>query len=480
MAGMFYSLQEAAERLGIDQDAFKDLVTEGKIREFRDGPNLLFKVNEVEAMASEIPAAEPQQASEPEAIEIEPLESTDIEPEPVEMEESEFEISEPQAPEPEVSDIEPLEFDVPELDSATPEEPNFELEPETPEPQPTEPDISEFDTSEFMAMDSTPTEESAPDEGMPDFGTAEFDLSEPETEQPEVADFDLEPEPELPEVPPSEQQAGTSEILLAPETGAPLPPSELTDADTAITGEGVNLLGDTDQDYEITDDTLGETTGSLGLTGTTPEASIEEIEGDINLDSFGSGSGLLDLSLQADDTSLGGILDEIYTSEGDAPEPSETGTTDDVSAEAGIVQEEDFGGALPTAQMAPVGMARMVAIPPDAQSNTLGMLLLLPLLMVLYTAIVAVAGMKGVNPSILSAIQSYIWYIVGGAIFLAFIIVGAAFMVGRDKSTAGTKPKKAKKEKPKKEKKSLFGRKSKKKGDELPPPPEDLNLDDLD
>ena len=33
----------------------------------------------------------------------------------------------------------------------------------------------------------------------------------------------------------------------------------------------------------------------------------------MNLDTFGSVSGLLDLSLQADDTSLGGILDEIYT-----------------------------------------------------------------------------------------------------------------------------------------------------------------------
>lgn len=42
---------------------------------------------------------------------------------------------------------------------------------------------------------------------------------------------------------------------------------------------------------------------------------LEEIEEDVNLDSFGSGSGLLDLSLQADDTSLGGIIDEIYTSE---------------------------------------------------------------------------------------------------------------------------------------------------------------------
>ncbi len=52
------------------------------------------------------------------------------------------------------------------------------------------------------------------------------------------------------------------------------------------------------------------------------EASLEEIEKDASLDTFGSGSGLLDLSLQADDTSLGGILDEIYTPGGEGKAPA--------------------------------------------------------------------------------------------------------------------------------------------------------------
>ena len=49
MAGMFYSLREAAEKLNISEDQLKELAQEGKLREFRDGPNLLFKVDEVEA-----------------------------------------------------------------------------------------------------------------------------------------------------------------------------------------------------------------------------------------------------------------------------------------------------------------------------------------------------------------------------------------------------------------------------------------------
>ena len=42
--------------------------------------------------------------------------------------------------------------------------------------------------------------------------------------------------------------------------------------------------------------------------------------------------------------------------------------------------------------------AAYVEAAPDAQSNILGMLLFLPMLALLYTAIVAVAGLRGVTP----------------------------------------------------------------------------------
>jgi excisionase family DNA binding protein len=67
MAGMFYSLKEAAQRLGIGEDQVKQLAKEGKLREFRDGSNLLFKIEEVNTLAAEgidltaeeLPAEEP-------------------------------------------------------------------------------------------------------------------------------------------------------------------------------------------------------------------------------------------------------------------------------------------------------------------------------------------------------------------------------------------------------------------------------------
>ena len=379
MAGMFYSLKEAAERLNKTEKELKQIVKEGKLREFRDGPNVLFKVEEVEALMSDTGVMPSEQAPELEELELEAAEMETLEPEALESE-----VVEPEA----------LEYE--------------ELSPEAPSPE------------------------------MPEF----------EEPAPEA----LEEEP----LAPLEQETGTSEILLAPETGAPLAPSELTDADTALTGEGISVLGETDSDYQVTDDTMAETAVP---TGTTPEVPLEEIEEDVNLDSFGSGSGLLDLSLQADDTSLGGILDEIYMAEGEAQEPAPaevgSGSAAAVAAEAEEVIAEEEPVALQPAPDVPALAQPYIELAPDMQSNTLGMMLFLPLVVILYTAVVAIAGLKGVTPSILAGIQGLIWYIMGGVAVVAVLVTGAAFMLGGGGGTAtkAKKPKAKKAPKAKKEKK---------------------------
>ena len=375
MAGMFYSLQEAAEKLNKTEEEIKQIVQDGNLREFRDGPNLLFKVEEVEALMSE--------ASE------EALEALELEPESLGLE---------------VSEMEELEEEIPEA-----EEIDFDI----------------------------------PADGNPELEALEAEM-----------------------LAPAEEAMGTSEILLAPETGAPLAPSELTDADTALAGEGISVLGETDGDYEISDDTLAETAIPMATSGTGPEMPLEEIEGDVNLDSFGSGSGLLDLSLQADDTSLGGILDEIYTDEVEGAEPSfEEGGSDSaagVAAEAGAMLEEEqpmIAQAGPEVSMA-LGRPYVEAAP-DMQSNILGMLLFLPFFIIIYTAVVAFSGRSGVMPSILSSIRGFIWYIMGGFAGLTAILAGVAFMTGGDgsakvkkakKPKAPKAPKAKKEKKPKKEK----------------------------
>lgn len=54
MAGMFYTLQEVVEKLGKSESQVQDLIRDGKLREFRDGAKLLFKVSEVEDLTANL------------------------------------------------------------------------------------------------------------------------------------------------------------------------------------------------------------------------------------------------------------------------------------------------------------------------------------------------------------------------------------------------------------------------------------------
>ena len=303
MAGMFYSLQEVAEKLNKTEQQVQQLVKEGKLREFRDGTNVLFKIDEVEALTSEAAAKVP--------------------------------------------------------------------------------------------------------------------------EEPPAA---------------SEQQITEDEILLAPESTDQDTSieSKLTDEDTTIDSEGIDVLGKTDTDYQITDDTLGETRVGSG----TDEVLLEEIEEDVNLDSFGSGSGLLDLSLQADDTSLGGILDEIYTPEAGQDNEAEGA---DSEMQVGFEDEQmlpEEEPATPQAGLKAAAAAPALAEPqPDTLSDALGIMLFLPLLAIVYTAIVTIAGFRNVMPVILEKIQGIIWYVTIGLVVAAGIVVGAGFMLAGKSAKPARKPK---------------------------------------
>lgn len=53
MAKMFYTMDETKSALGKSEDEIKQLSREGKLREFRDGPRLMFKADQVEALKSD-------------------------------------------------------------------------------------------------------------------------------------------------------------------------------------------------------------------------------------------------------------------------------------------------------------------------------------------------------------------------------------------------------------------------------------------
>ena len=54
MAKMFYTLEEAKNALGRSEDEIKAYAREGRLREFRDGPRLMFKADQVEQLRSDL------------------------------------------------------------------------------------------------------------------------------------------------------------------------------------------------------------------------------------------------------------------------------------------------------------------------------------------------------------------------------------------------------------------------------------------
>ncbi|MCK4752399.1 MAG: hypothetical protein KAS75_03060 [Planctomycetes bacterium] len=337
MAGMFYSLQETAQALGVTEDQVEEFVQQGKLREFRDGPNVLFKIDEVKSLLSDTSIIAAKQI------------------------------------------------------------------------------VEEVDATEADTIDET--------------------------------EADTIDEEEISLI--SEEADGGSSFG-----------DELSDADTAMAEEGIGVLGGTGTgtDYQLTDDIMGGTSS-----GTGSEASLEEIEEDVNLDTFGSGSGLLDLSLQADDTSLGGILDEIYTPEGEEGQATAgNGSAVDVATEAEQMLPDEEYGIPQGASMAGAGVQAYIEPAPDMQSNAFGIMLFLPLLITFYTAIVVIASFKNVMPVILTTVQGLIWHIMAGVAVAALLIVGIACMGGGDKAA---KPKVKKEKKPKKKKEKKKKKKKRKKGD---------------
>lgn len=54
MAKMFYTLDETRTALGKSEEDIKQLTREGRLREFRDGPRLMFKADQVEQLKAEL------------------------------------------------------------------------------------------------------------------------------------------------------------------------------------------------------------------------------------------------------------------------------------------------------------------------------------------------------------------------------------------------------------------------------------------
>ena len=194
-----------------------------------------------------------------------------------------------------------------------------------------------------------------------------------------------------------------------------------TDAGASDTGRPDTALGagdvqPVDEDQLALPDT--ETPGSAAGTG----GSDQDV---LQLDGSGSGSGLLDLTREGDDTSLGAVLDEIYPSEEDTTAGLSglgsgiaaglgTGLASALTPEAAEPQAADRGPAVDAAQLAQDRIVRAT------RPFIVGMFLAVALLALALSAVAAV--LQGIMPG-------YLVFVCQNLLYFLIAFVAAALLV---------------------------------------------------
>ena len=184
-----------------------------------------------------------------------------------------------------------------------------------------------------------------------------------------------------------------------------------TKEDTVITAEGISIFDDEDLEIEAAD--------PMAKTQIAP--SLEE---QMSMEGVGSGSGLLDLTRESDDTSLGAeVLDHI--------EMDDTGGSDMVVMpdETGTYAQQPGAAAEAVTAAAPVYVEAI-----DASSGFFGGMIVGCALVAVILGAVVLAAMQGVVPGYLSAMKEQVAIVVGASVVVVLVFAIAGLMVG--KSTA--------------------------------------------
>jgi len=398
MAGMFYSLEEVMAQLGKTEDQVKELIAQGKLKEFRDGDKVLYKADQVQQLAGS--AEEPEEIVELTADQAPDL-GGDAEDELIALEPDAEDAEGSLALEPaaEVSDeslaLEAEETAVPQADAEQP-----------PKPKTDEDEDIDLDLDN-LNLDAASSEGSSIE--------LLLDETTPISDNPDV-DID--------------ESIGANISGI----GAEVDLAELSKADTNIGTTGINVLADTDDEYKLTNDTKSETIAS-----DEESTGLGDLDDDINMDSVGSGSGLLDLSLQADDTSLGAVLDDILPAAGEAAEAPLTAEESHIAEEADkIFEEAGEDSAMSAVASEPKMVARYIEPEPDTMSNACGIMLFVPLLALIYAVIIVLMGLKGISPAIMKFSvgggpmgMAMIWTIVIGLSVVSLLIIGLSALSGK-------------------------------------------------
>jgi len=422
MAKMYYSLEETIANLNCTEEQLKGLVRSGKLREFRDAGKLAYRVDEVSKLASET-GDNVVVESEGDALELE--DSGEIAMAPME-EESDSGITSALSGSGSAAGLSDLNLGGSDTGESLAE-------------------LGESDAAGVLNLEDTG--EADGELKLEDTGSDSSAGGEDDTAA--VALEDSGADSGADEVGLEDSGSGTgADILSLDEVDKDVVEGMKKD-DTVITNIGISVFDD--EDLEITADPMAKTL----LTGADEH---------LGLDGSGAGSGLLDLTRESDDTSLGAELLEGIDMGGEASEAvpaapavaeGDTDTAEPVAEEEAILPEAQAEPAVAAASVAQVQVVG--ALPPVSPAFT-GLLIAAAVALVLAGALSIATAMQ-VWPTYLAFLADYFGFFMGGTVLVGGLFALIGWLVGR--SPSGPRAKPAKK-KPAKKSKATKAKKGKK------------------
>lgn len=372
MASEFLTIEQVCERLGVTAEDVKAMVAEGRLSEVRDGGKVFYRVEEVDRISAKEGSSVVDLAMADEsAIDAgQPDETDSFASALSSLADSSSGISVLEDSSSGVSPVSPVE----------------DISPIAPEPQAIElGDIPE-------QLPAAPKKKGT-DELTSEIGLLPADGEEGDTASLSSADSAVDL-----------GLSGSDVIKLESADDVEKKAKE----DTRITSAGISVFDDDEMDIDA--DPMGKT----------HEAPAVE-----DFDAVGSGSGLLDLTRESDDTSLGQILDVISPTEA-AETESEPALEDDavvaeVAADSGLADVAAADAAFETGMPA---MAARRTVRAMAGAVPLNVCLIFGLLGMLLIGLVTSAQIQGVWPAtIMDPISGGTVYI---AVFVSLILLSIA------------------------------------------------------
>ncbi len=379
MAKAFLTIEQVCAQLGVTVDDVKSMVDEGRLSEIRDAGKIFYREEEIERLAAK------------EGSSVVDLAVADDQPAPVLDETDSFAsaLSSLADSSSGLSLLEGSGAGVSSIDEVSPV-------PTAGQPAGTAPQPEEMDLSGIPEqLPAAGADSGGPTELSSEIGLLPAD----EADQASLADDERPSDLGL---------SGSDVIKLDTADDAKKKAKE----DTRITSAGISVFDDDELDIEADP-----------MEKTHVASAVEDF------DAIGSGSGLLDLTRESDDTSLGQILDVISPTE--AAETEAEATVDDDA----VVAEDSAGFAAMAAEQ-PMGqpaavVRRRVTDTPGAVP--LNVCLLLGVLAMALLGLATATQIQGVFPSLLVPIASGVIYmsVAGGLLLIALVTGVVGIVAGR-------------------------------------------------